>query len=252
MATLAQKKGVSPDLVFVDRHQIPFNWPDNSEPFIGLDPTPMLIYPHIPAEMPGVLLSRHTPTDDNPSFPASPHGADDPLLPAPLYKIDWSRLANKAAKNADLDVAEHLPPPPEVIKIDNDNDFVYVPPVTPFIKQEPTDSQSFNILAASPSPQMPISPYSCASTRPRRLPGYLDDYHMFTTVAKEHHLPPELPYHTAGGTGVDLAIQDKEQMAHLCHFVMVHTATSLELACQGHPTKKEYSLKAGCATTRLR
>ncbi len=26
---------------------------------------------------------------------------------------------------------------------------------------------------------------------------------------------------------------------------MVHTATSLELAAQGHPTKKQYSLKAG-------
>ena len=68
---------------------------------------------------------------------------------------------------------------------------------------------------------------------------------MFTTVAEEHHLPPELPYHTVGGTDVDLAIHDEERMAHLCHFVMVHTTTSLELACQGHPTKKQYSLKAG-------
>ena len=34
-------------------------------------------------------------------------------------------------------------------------------------------------------------------------------------------------------------------MAHLCHFVMVHTAISLELARQGHPTKKQFSLKAG-------
>jgi hypothetical protein len=34
-------------------------------------------------------------------------------------------------------------------------------------------------------------------------------------------------------------------MATLCHYVMVHTATSLQLAAQGQPTKKQYSLKAG-------
>jgi hypothetical protein len=38
---------------------------------------------------------------------------------------------------------------------------------------------------------------------------------------------------------------DEERMAHICHFVMVHAATSLELAQQGLPTKKQYSLKAG-------
>ena len=137
-------------------------------------------------------------------------------------------------------MAEHLPPPPEVIEIDEDNDFVYVPPVTPFIKQEPT-----NFPAVSPSPPMPSSLSSRTSARPRRPPGYLANYHMFTTVAEECHLPLELPYHTAGGTDVDLAIHDEERMAHLCHFVMVHTATSMELARQGHPTKKQYSLKAG-------
>ena len=130
----------------------------------------MSIYPHIPTKMPGVLLSRHTPTNDVPPIPASSHNADDSLLPAPSYKIDWSCLADKAAQNADLDVAEHIPPPPEVIEIDDNNEFVYVPPVTPFIKQKPTASP-----AASPSPPMPFSSSSCTSTRPRRLPGYLDD-----------------------------------------------------------------------------
>jgi len=86
-----------------------------------------------------------------------------------------------------------------------------------------------------------------ASTRPRcpPAPGHLDHYHLFTTVAEEHRQPPEHTYHTAGGTDVDLAIQDEECMAHLCHFVMVHTATSLHLAQIGQPTKKQYSLKAG-------
>ena len=233
VATLAQTKGVSPNLVFADRNQIPIDWPDNSETFTGLDPPPMSIYPNIPTKMPGVLLSRHTPTDNDLPFPASSHGAGDPLLPAPSYKIDWSGLADKAAQNADLDVAEHLPPPPEGIEIEDNNDFVYVPPVTPFIKQEPTNSS-----ADSPSQRIPSSPSSSTSTRSWRLSGYLADYHMFTTVVEERHLPPELPYHPAGGTDVDLAIHDEERMAHLCHFVMVHTTTSLELARQGHPTRK--------------
>ncbi len=56
-------------------------------------------------------------------------------LPEYSNEIDWSQLADDAAQNADLDVTEHLPPPPEVIEIDDDTDYVYVPPVTPFIKQ---------------------------------------------------------------------------------------------------------------------
>ena len=82
-------------------------------------------------------------------------------------------------------------------------------------------------------------------TEPTSPSGHLDDYHLFTTVAEERRQPRDFSYHTAGGTNVDLAIHDEERMAHLCHFVMVHTATSLELARQGHPTKKQYSLKAG-------
>jgi len=68
---------------------------------------------------------------------------------------------------------------------------------------------------------------------------------MFTMVTDEHCQSPEHSYHTAGGTDIDLTIQDEERMAHLCHFVMVHTATSLHLAQQGQPTKQQYGLKAG-------
>ena len=73
----------------------------------------------------------------------------------------------------------------------------------------------------------------------------VDDYHLFTTVADVKHLPSTLPYHTAGGPDVDLAIQDDDNMAHVCHYVMVHTATAIALAQQGHPPKKHYGLKAG-------
>ena len=47
-------------------------------------------------------------------------------------------------------------------------------------------------------------------------PQHLNDY-VFTTVAEEHALPTERPHRTAGGTTVDLAIQDKCRMAHVCH-----------------------------------
>jgi hypothetical protein len=88
-------------------------------------------------------------------------------------------------------------------------------------------------------------PSTRVSTRNKRLPSHLDDYHVFTTVAEEHSQSSKHPYHTAGGTDVDLAILDEERMAHLCHFVMVHTATSVALAQQGQPTKKQYGLKTG-------
>jgi hypothetical protein len=68
---------------------------------------------------------------------------------------------------------------------------------------------------------------------------------MLTIVADERSQPSKYPYHTAGGTDVDLAILDKERMANLCHFVMVHTATSLALAQQGQPTRKQCGLKTG-------
>ena len=34
-------------------------------------------------------------------------------------------------------------------------------------------------------------------------------------------------------------------MAHICHYVMVHTAMTMALSSQGHPPKKQYGLKAG-------
>ncbi len=74
--------------------------------------------------------------------------------------------------------------------------------------------------------------------RDHRPPRHFDDFHMFTMVTDEHCQSPEHSYHTAGGTDIDLTIQDEERMAHLCHFVMVHTATSLHLAQHGQPTKK--------------
>jgi hypothetical protein len=43
--TLAGSLGVSPSLVFANRHKIPFDWPDNPDSSDGLDPNPMAAYP---------------------------------------------------------------------------------------------------------------------------------------------------------------------------------------------------------------
>jgi hypothetical protein len=204
--SLADNSGVSSTLVFADRHKKPIAWPDNTPTPTALDPTPMVVYPQLPAEMPGVLLERHVPVpNDNSPFDE----LNDP---------DWFDLADEAAHNADLDNTEQLPPPPEVIELDDDDDIVYVPPHTatsPFVKQEPITTIQ------------PPTKSTRTSVHDRRPPRHLNDFHMFTTVANEHCQPPEHPYHTAEGTDVDLAIQDEKRMAHLCHFVMVHTATSL-------------------------
>jgi hypothetical protein len=219
VATLADKSNVSSNLVFANRHKIPFDWPD-TDLSTTLDPTPMAMFPSLPEEMPGVLLSCHVPDTG---------AIDDELVGLPDYsnKIDWSQLAVDAANNADLDITEHLPPPPEVIEID-DTDYVYVPPVTPFIKQEPIVSiptdppvqsssptrTSRSIPSRTSTPRVsqipPPSTSSRVSTRNRRLPSHLGDYHVFTTVAAERTQPPEHPYHTVGGTDVDLAILDEK------------------------------------------
>jgi hypothetical protein len=231
---LAETSGVSTILVFADRTKTPSVWPDNEPISSTLDSTPMAVYPNLPAEMPGVLLKRHIPV------PVDQSPFDEPHEP------DWFDLAGEAAHNADLDTTELLPPPPDIIEIDdNEEDFVYTPPhisTSPFVKQE---------TPFSPTPPTPVASVlpSTTSTRPgarsRRLPRRFDDYHMFTMVADEHRQPPEHSYHTAGGTDVDLAIQDEEHMAHICHFAMVHTAASIHLAQIGQPTKKQYDLKAG-------
>lgn len=185
----------------------------------------MAVYPNLPAEMPGVLLERHVPDGDQSSF-------------VERYEPDWFDLADAAAHNADLETTELLPPPPDVIEINDDaDDLVYVPPHTttsPFIKPEPVSSLPPPTPVAS---ALPSSTSSRPNERSRRPPRRFDDYHLYTTIAEEHRQPTEHPYHTAGGTEVDLSIQDEERMAHICHFVMVHTATSIHLAQLGQPTK---------------
>ena len=234
--SLSSSNSVSSTLVFADRHRVPYSWPDNTvDNEHGLDPTPMSNFPEIPAEMPGITLERHQQ--------ATRHHNDTMV---PSIEHDWSKLADEAIMNADLEKSDHLPPPPELIELDDEDYDRYVPPVNTLpltkaelsqdIKIEPDTNGTPNTLISDAATRR--------STRLRKPPQRFQDY-VFTTIAEEKHLPPPPPYHTAGGTDVDITIQDERVMAMVCHYVLTHTATSLQLAAQGHPTKKQYSLKAG-------
>ena len=184
--------------------------------------------------MPGVLLERHLSA---PTARVTPFSQPDP---------DWTQLADESVGNADLDLTEALPPPPEVITI-NEDDVFQVPlvqPPTPLPIMLPKIEQSSDMPVPLPHPQS-----LCYPTRACRPPQHLHDY-VFTLVAEEHVLPPERPYHTAGGSTVDLAIQDEYMMAHICHYVMTYTYNSLYYTKAIKPTKKQYGLKADiCAFT---
>jgi hypothetical protein len=89
----------------------------------------------------------------------------------------------------------------------------------------PKVDHSSDASAPLPPPQQS----SRYPTRTHRPPQHLNDY-LLATVAEEQTLPTERPYRTAGGTTVDLAIQDENRMAHVCHYVMIHIADSLYYA----------------------
>jgi hypothetical protein len=120
VTTLSRQSGVSSDLVFANRKRVPFDWPDN--PPDSLDDTPVGAYPHIPAEVPGVLVDRNPPGVS----PISPINEDVAIH---TNNHDWTALADAAMENADLDAATHLPQPPKVIEIDNDDDNANSPPL---------------------------------------------------------------------------------------------------------------------------
>ena len=172
--------------------------------------------------MPGVTLEHHLLTSPDP--PAHSRG-----------KPGWTTLADEAAQNTELDLVQ-LPTPPEVIEIMDDNDVVALPPLTESIL--PTK------IKAS-SPPHPPSQYPTRNRQPPQQ--FMEESHLFTTVAEEQRQDPGMPYHTAGSTDVDLAIQDESMMAQICHYVMVHTATTLylnETVAPNLNNKKQYGLKA--------
>ena len=101
---------------------------------------------------------------------------------------DWSQLADNALANADLDVLDGLPPPPEVIEIDDEDNNLFFPPANtlPLTKAE---------LAPQPKVEhdpMPTLLPTRWSTRTRQAPDRFKDY-LFMTVAEEQYQPPPHP-----------------------------------------------------------
>jgi hypothetical protein len=142
-----------------------------------------------------------------------------------------------------LEFNDFLPPPPEVINID-DKEVTPIPltsqlPLQP--KLEPPAASLLPLEMQAP----PLQPSSRYPSRVRRPPQHLAQDYLFTTVAKEHKQPPEHSYQTAGGTVMDLALKDECIMAQVCHYAMTHTANALYCAQDVKPKKNQYSLKAG-------
>ena len=237
VATLALKLGVPRELIFANRNRIPFSWSTHDDNGIAdADPTPVAPYPDISAEMPGVLLQRHLCTP-----PAS-------VTPSRQPNPDWTQLADKAAENANLDFTKALPPLPEVVTVNNEDVFQVplVQPANALTGQqcEPVRIRKIEQLSDMPAPLPHHQESSHYPTRTRCPPQHINDY-VFPAVDEEHALPTKRPYPTAGGTTVDLAIQDECRMAHICHYLMTHIAEFLYYANAIKPKQKQYGLKAG-------
>jgi len=141
---LAATSGVSSDLIFAYRHQVPFSWSNNEKEPPPVQP--VALYPDVSAEFPGVTLERHIPT---------------PPPSTTITEPNWVQLADEAADNANLESTDLLPPPPEVIIID-DEDITPLPLTSQLsaqLKLEPpaaslltSEQHSHNILPPSRYP----------------------------------------------------------------------------------------------------
>ncbi len=133
--------------------------------------------------------------------------------------------------NADLDNKDHLPPPPKVIKVDNVNKDsplspVLCPSCNHIPKIEPDTSLSSIPTPVYP-PVMPSPPMGhCYPQLVQAPPQRFDSYHLFTTIAEETKYPT-FPHTNTQGQKVDLAVKDTSIIAHVCHYLMMHTAIKL-------------------------
>jgi hypothetical protein len=84
VSELAKHLGIARDLVFADRHRVPFDWLDES--FQAMADDPIAAYPDIPADMPGVQL------DCLPATPSTMATTTTTTTSDP----DWAQLAEEA------------------------------------------------------------------------------------------------------------------------------------------------------------
>ena len=146
VTALAKKSGVSSKLVFANRRCVPFSWSETESTSNEPKQARITPYPDIPAKMPGVRLSRH-----------SPRASPDSII-TPPQETDWTQLADDAAANANLDLMDHLPPPLDIIDINDDAEFhvLLVPPSSSSVPVSLTVKSDFSI--APPLPAPPSSP----------------------------------------------------------------------------------------------
>ncbi len=148
--------------MFADQQRIPYDWLDNNDQADGLDPTPMVDFPEIPAELPGVLIDRDPPSPDDhiatnhnePDWSQSP----DDCIATNQDEPDWSQLANKAVHNADLDVADVLPPPPRVIEIDDEDEYAAFPLPLPLVIPKVEPDLAVPNIEHTPTAPSPLTP----------------------------------------------------------------------------------------------
>jgi hypothetical protein len=107
---------------------------------------------------------------------------------------DWTTMADEAIQYADLDTAPQLPPAPDVIELDDDDDdfapsplpstlhctLQYITKVEPNSAPPTISSPLLSHASPVPPPHYP----SCTQAPPKRL----DEYHLFTTSMADKSL----------------------------------------------------------------
>ena len=214
---------------------MPFDWPDN-DPAPGLDSTLLAPFPDIPAEMPGVGFARNI-AGVHPDHNHTPHPTDN-------HEPDWATAADKARYNANLDATTALPPAPEIIDVDNyDNESPLPSSLRQTLQYLPKIDPDQPLCVTPESAVSTSSRYPTRTRAPPKRYGF-DDFHVFTTMAEESADDRYL-YTNANGKVVDLAITDEVLMAHVCQYVMLHTADKLYANATDSPTKKHTVSKWG-------
>jgi hypothetical protein len=141
--TLAATSGVLSDLIYDNRHWVSFLWSTADPP--GIDSTPIATSTDILSKMQGVLVDCGNITLPTPT---PSHATQAP------QEQDCKQLADEAVQNADLDTADFLPPPPEVITIDDKDNF----PVTTILLTTSHLPIIPKIELNGPPPPIPPSP----------------------------------------------------------------------------------------------
>ena len=137
----------------------------------------MVIYPDVPADMPGVQLDRD-PTKDMPGVQLDGEPTHQQHSTPPT-DTGWSQMADKAMINADFQDSDILPPAPGAIVINDDDDT----PLLPALNHKWTPAKVEPDTIVPPVSTLPETRrYPARASAP---PTHLDNYLLFTVVAED-------------------------------------------------------------------